>query len=380
MPESAKILIVDDIDVNRILLEDLMTILGYTPSLAENGVAALAKMKEDPPDIVLLDILMPEMNGYEVLEIIKADENLCNIPVIMITGVDELQSVAKCIKKGAEDYLIKPFNSTLLEARICNILERKRSYEKEQALQVELARNYEALQEAEKARKAMFNMIVHDLKNYLASMILVADVSIHFMKGGKFDEERLIKDFSTILNTGEEMSSLIEEILVVSKLETGKMPVSFTALDAVQLTKGIFARFVTQARENEIRLVHEFESTFQMTHADKSLLSRTLHNLLSNAFKYAGDGKQVSLSVSKQDGNTVFCVKDSGPGIPEKYKEKIFGKFFQIDSGMERKAKGVGLGLAFCKMAAEAQGGKIWVESTEGQGASFKVALKAMES
>jgi len=132
MAQSASILIVDDTEVNRNVLHDLILVLGHTPILAENGFSALAQIRKQPPDLVLLDILMPEMDGYEVLNQMKDDSSLRYIPVIMISAVDEMESVVRCIEKGADDYLIKPFNPTLLKARIGASLDKKHLRDQEE--------------------------------------------------------------------------------------------------------------------------------------------------------------------------------------------------------------------------------------------------------
>jgi len=132
MVKPANILIVDDTEVNRNVLHDLILTLGHTPILAENGLSALARIRKHPPDLVLLDILMPEMDGYEVLNHMKDDNSLRHIPVIMISALDEMESVVRCIEKGADDYLTKPFNPTLLKARISACLEKKDLRDKEE--------------------------------------------------------------------------------------------------------------------------------------------------------------------------------------------------------------------------------------------------------
>jgi response regulator RpfG family c-di-GMP phosphodiesterase len=134
MANKSRILIVEDNELNRKLLNDIIIALGHTPILAENGLSALAQMKKQIPDLVLLDILMPEMDGYEVLDHMKSDNKMRHIPVIVITAVDEMESAAKCISKGAEDYLVKPFNPILLKARINGSLEKKRLYDAEHEL------------------------------------------------------------------------------------------------------------------------------------------------------------------------------------------------------------------------------------------------------
>ncbi|MFQ5432860.1 MAG: HD domain-containing phosphohydrolase [Nitrospinota bacterium] len=138
MVDSASILIVDDIEVNRTILKDIIIALGHTPILAENGLSALAQMKKRLPDLVLLDILMPEMDGHEVMSRMKGDAALRNIPIIIISAVDQTESVVSCIEKGADDYMIKPFNGTFLKARIGASLEKKRLRDSEEKYRLQI--------------------------------------------------------------------------------------------------------------------------------------------------------------------------------------------------------------------------------------------------
>lgn len=138
MKNPVTILIVDDNETNRKLLNELILSLGYTPSFADNGLSALAQIRKQPPNLVLLDILMPEMDGHGVLENMKKDNDLRHIPVIMISALDEMESVVRCIEKGADDYLVKPFNPTLLRARIGACLDRKQLHDQEHEYQQQI--------------------------------------------------------------------------------------------------------------------------------------------------------------------------------------------------------------------------------------------------
>lgn len=194
------------------------------------------------------------------------------------------------------------------------------------------------------------------------------------------DKETLTEGLQPIFSSAEEMSSLINSILDISKLEDGEMPVSLTAVNGLQLIKDLCEQFGPQAEGMGVNLSFEPESDAIMTRADKQLLSRILQNLITNAFKHTATGTNVTVSIKSHGSNVVFCVADNGPGIPEEYRDKIFGKFFQIETDTKGKKYGVGLGLAFCKMAVEAQDGSIWVESEHGKGSTFKVSLEAIEA
>ena len=293
----------------------------------------------------------------------------------MISAVDGIDSVVRCIGQGAVDYLVKPFNSTLLETRIESCLEKKRLRDRETQMYAELKEiheklkmNYEALQKAEQARDAMSHMIIHDLRSPLTTIQGFTQIMQHHK-----DEKTMTNYIPRILSATNNMSILIKSILDISKLETEKMPVSLVSLNMLQLINDIYEPFIPQADEQGIQLSVESESSKIIAMADKELISRVLQNLINNGLKHTRN--HVKISVSAQDNSVIISITDNGPGIPEKYKTRIFDKYFQIEAGKDRKKYGIGLGLAFCKMAIEAQDGKIRVESEEGKGSSFKINL-----
>lgn len=337
------------------------------------------QMGRELPDLVLLDILMPGMDGYEVLEHMKNDTTLRHLPVIMISAVDEMESVVRCIERGADDYLLKPFNPTLLRARVTACLEKKHLRDREQELHRELAESYEALQKAEEARDGLFHMIVHDLNNPLMGVMGFANLLGIGLDKETVDKEKLLKHAKHIQDSGTEMSSLIRSILDVSKLEAGQMPVSLAPLDAIPLLKAVTEEFAARAQTAGINLFFESRTDKVMAMADQELLPRIMQNLVSNSLRYAGRGADVTCSVRSEGDSVILGVEDNGPGIPAECKDKIFEKFFRAEAGPGKKQYGVGLGLAFCKMAAEAQEGTIFLESEEGKGTKFEVRLKTRD-
>lgn len=382
MNKPARILIVDDNEINRDTLEGLCESLGHTSILAESGSEALHLIRlHSQPDLVLLDILMPEMNGYEVLQQIKNDTALRSIPVIMISVVDEMETIVQCIGAGADDYLIKPFNAILLKARINACLTRKRFDDQEKKFNMWLAESYQKLQKAEESRDTLFHMIVHDLNNPLSAIRGYADLLQVAAR-----EEQLSRKFQDgiggIRKAALQMTSLVKQILDVSCLEQGKMPMQTTQLNIAELGRKICSQFFddVEKRNGNITCTSNLEKIF--CEADKGLVSRILQNLITNAIKHTRheQSPEIVLSVEQIAGDVVLTVGDNGPGIAADQQEKIFTKFYQIYSGSERKVKGLGLGLAFCKMAAETMSGSIRVESEEGKGARFVVALPIASS
>jgi two-component system, sensor histidine kinase and response regulator len=362
------LLVVDDESTNRDVLSRRLTRQGHTVVTASNGNDALAVMRETPFDLVLLDIMMPDMDGYEVLRRIKADASLQHIPVVMISAVDELQSVVRCIAAGAEDYLAKPFNPTLLQARIGACLEKKRSRDRETLLFDELQKNYKRLQEAEKLRDDLRNMIVHDLRSPLTAVIAGVDM---LGRGSGLDEMQR-EMIAIAAGGGRTLLGMINDLLEVEKMEAGMMALRYEELSAATLLSNALAEIRTLADASETSLVTVLEEGLTPFAGDANKLGRTLVNLIANAIRFTPRG-MVTITAGLEDRHSVrFAVADTGRGIPADAFERIFEKFGQVDAASR---VGTGLGLAFCKLAVEAHGGRIKVESTPGAGSTFSFAI-----
>jgi two-component system, sensor histidine kinase and response regulator len=318
-------------------------------------------------DVVLLDIMMPDMDGHEVLRRIKASERMRHIPVIMISAVNEVESVVLCIQSGADDYLTKPFDPTLLHARVNSCLQKKRGRDREVALFAELQRNFKRLQDLEKLRDDMRNMIVHDLRTPLTSVIAGVEMARQF---GALNAKQ--KEMMTIaLSGGNTLLGMINDLLDVEKMEAGRTQLQYSELSASALVAGAIEQVASLATEAGTLLVTDIASDVPSFAADEKKLNRTLVNLIANAIKFTRAGT-VTIAVSAAGEEIRFSVRDTGPGIPPEAFGRIFEKFGQLDP---RTKVGTGLGLAFCKLAVEAHGGHIGVESTPGAGSTFAFTI-----
>ncbi|HEV8436233.1 MAG TPA: response regulator [Thermoanaerobaculia bacterium] len=362
------LLVVDDQASNREVLSRRLERHGHTVVTANNGSDALALMGDTPFDLVLLDIMMPDMDGYEVLRRIKSDERFQPIPVVMISAVDELQSVVRCIAAGAEDHLAKPFNPTLLQARIGACLEKKRSRDRETLLFDQLQKNYKRLEEAEKLRDDLRNMIVHDLRTPLTAVIAGVDM---LGRGNGLDEMQR-EMIAIAAGGGRTLLGMINDLLDVEKMEAGMMGLHYEDLSAAALVSNAVAEIRSLAEANETSLVTVLEEGLPPFAGDANKLGRTLVNLIANAIRFTPGGTvTITAGVDRAvDGvrNVRFEVADTGRGIPADAFERIFEKFGQLDPHSKIST---GLGLAFCKLAVEAHGGRIAVESTPGAGSTF---------
>ncbi len=362
------VLIVDDDATNRDVLSRRLIRQGHEVRTATSGSDALRVIEEADFDLVLLDIMMPDMDGYEVLARLKGEDRLRHIPVVMISALNELQSVVRCLEAGAEDYLAKPFNPTLLKARIGACLEKKRGRDRETVLYEQLQSNYRKLQEVEKLRDDMRNMIVHDLRTPLTAVIV--GVEILEKLGTLNDAQREIIGIAA--RGGKTLLGMINDLLDVEKMESGTTGLEYRTLSAATLVAGAVAQVAALAGEGKAVLVTQVAAELPDFAGDESKLSRTLVNLIANAIKFTPAGT-VTVSASSDDGKTMrFAVSDTGRGIPAEAFERIFEKFGQLDS---HSKVGTGLGLAFCKLVVEAHGGRIQVESTPGEGSTFSFAV-----
>jgi signal transduction histidine kinase len=361
------LLVVDDDAINRDVLTRRLTRQGHHVQSASNGQGALLLMKETAFDLVLLDVVMPEMDGYEVLRRIRADDQLKNVPVIMISVVSEMQSVVRCIEAGAEDYLAKPFNPTLLKARIGACLEKKRGRDRENALFEQLQENYKRLQEVERLRDDMRNMIVHDLRTPLTAVIVGVDM---LQRHGALNDEQT-ELMTLAAGGGRTLLAMVNDLLDVEKMESGSAQLQRVELSADALVAGALEQVSALAVEGQIELIKEIASGLPRFSGDEKKLTRCLVNLIANAIKFTSGGTVTVIASEENKENIRFAIRDTGVGIPAAAFERIFEKFGQLDS---RRA-GTGLGLAFCKLTVEAHGGSIQVESTPGTGSTFSFSI-----
>jgi CheY-like chemotaxis protein len=216
---ARQVLIVDDMSTTRLMLSRHVRQLGHKETTAANGREALELLHRHEFDLVLLDVMMPEMDGYTVLEAMKSDPDLRDIPVVMISGIDEIESVVRCIERGAEDYLPKPFNATLLRARISACLEKKHLWD-------ELGDKYRQLQELERLRDSLTDMIVHDLRTPLASFLIGLQTMDSLGPLSDLQRECL----SLSLDGGRTLLSMINDLLDISRMEQGTVPIEYSSL------------------------------------------------------------------------------------------------------------------------------------------------------
>ena len=364
--EPAVVLVVDDDAENRDVLSRRLQRQSHHVEAVSSGPEALRRLRDGTFDLVLLDIMMPGMDGYEVLRHIRGMEAIGHIPVIMISAVNEVQSIVRCIDAGAEDYLTKPFDATLLNARVGATLQRKRGRDREAALFEQLQQNFKRLEAMEKLRDDMRNMIVHDLRTPLTSLLL--GMELLETTGLTASQQEML---TLAIGGGRTLLGMINDLLDVEKMESGTAHLHYADVSAAPMIAAAIDQVAALAREAGTVIVTEVAASLPAFAADEKKITRTLVNLIGNAIKYAGRGTVTVTASHSVDGHVRFAVRDTGSGIPREAFQSIFEKFRQL----EHNKVGTGLGLAFCKLAVEAHGGRIEVESEAGIGSTFAFEL-----
>lgn len=371
--KEGALLIVDDSEANRDLLMRRLRMPERTLIAVGSGQEALEQLALQDFDLLLLDILMPGMDGFEVLQHIKADERYRHLPVIMISALDEMDSVIRCIQLGADDYLTKPFDPVLLQARIGACLEKKRLRDREMRLLAEVQENYQRLQQLETLRDDLTHMIIHDLRTPLTSLLTGLQTLAFSENLDETDREVLAMS----VGGGRTLLGMINDLLDISKMEDGSLILESSSISPQSIVEQAVEQIASLVKEKQITLRYEIEAGLPDIVLDEEKVRRTLVNLLGNAVKFTPVGGTITISADSchQEDALCFSVRDTGEGIPREAFGRIFEKFGQAVSRKEGRKMSTGLGLTFCKMAVEAHGGRIWVESELGVGSEFLFTL-----
>ena len=363
-----RVLVVDDEEKNRRLFRDILEAHGHEVKLAEDGEAALTMAFAESPDAVLLDVMLPGMDGFEVCERLRADTRTGHVPILMVTALQDRASMLTGIRAGANDFLTKPIDPEELRLRVRNAVYAKHLYDKVQDDRVRL----EALGTL---RDNLTDMIVHDMR----SPLLVVSTSFDILSGGA---DRFSPDERRFHALGEhacrEVVDMVNSLLDVSRLEAGEMPLERAQCDIVAIA--------TQAMESVAGLASQKGLTIDLVGdsatvvVDRDILRRAVVNLLGNAIAFSPEGASIAIGIAETDATVRLTVADRGPGIAPEHHNRIFEKFGQVGSRPGGLRPSSGLGLTFCKLAVEAHGGKIGLESHVGGGSTFWIELPRLEA
>ena len=352
--------------------------VGYLVMPAVSGAAALQRVQKKLPDLILLDLMMPEMDGLEVCRRLKADPSTSSIPVIFLTASNEMTHLVQGLQAGAVDYVTKPFNPAELLARVRTHLELKHSRD----IIVRYGRELGRLNEE---KNEFMGIAAHDLRNPLSAIKGYAEMISEDANALAQGEVKDIKACAVELDgtgrkigeTASRMAEMVQNLLDANRIERGEMQLNLAPIDLAAAVAAVLETQRPRAVTKQQTLHWQNEAGPDSVLADATVLTQVIENLVSNAVKYSPAGKNIYVRLRRSPEGTRCEVQDEGPGLSAEDQKKLFGKFARLSAKPTGGEHSTGLGLSIVKKMVEAMHGKVWCESELGSGATFFVEFPA---
>ena len=360
-----KILVVDDVMSNVLLLKVLLTNEKFQVITANGGNKCVEMAKSEHPDLILLDVMMPDISGFDTAVILKKDPETADIPITFLTALNAPSDLVHGFQVGANDFLSKPFSKEELIMRVMHqisLVAAKRI----------IVQQNDELKRTIGNRDKMYSVIAHDLRSPMASIRMVLNLVVNCLSREVVGDE--IFDLIDKANReSEETHDLLDNLLKWTKSQTGRLNVVFQDFDLAEVVPGVVDIFVMIAETKHIELKLDMGASPIMVRADKDMLKTVIRNFISNAIKFSNEGSSIDIFVTVQDKFAKINVRDHGVGISEDRLHNLFraGKTTYGTNNEE----GSGLGLQLCQDFAEKNGGSVCVESVQGEGSTFSVLV-----
>ncbi|MCP4396944.1 MAG: hybrid sensor histidine kinase/response regulator [bacterium] len=380
MKESERknsVLIVDDIPGNVQLISKILYQEGINIIIAQSGKEALSAVSHEIPDLILLDVMMPDISGFEVCTQLKQQETTARIPIIFLTAKTQPEDILQGFECGAVDYVTKPFRTPELLSRVFNHLELKRARDLISEQNRRLLEQNEELHKLNATKDKFFSIIAHDLKNPFGQLMMFAELLQEELQ--KISTDRLEHYINVMCQASKQGYRLLENLLEWSRTQTDKIPFEPRTIKLESLvTESVEG--ITHHADNKQLLIDIDIPDGSTLYADHYMVAAILRNLLSNAVKFTHEGGTIGITAVNSDGEFEITVTDSGVGIAEENIAKLFRIDAQHSTRGTNQEKGTGLGLILCKEFIEKHGGHISVESEAGKGSCFRLLFPSQPS
>lgn len=377
--QKSTILVVDDQSKNISILGKILQEQGYNLAFALSGKEALALVENNTPDLILLDLLMPEMDGLKVCEILKSNPKFKEIPVIFLTASHEEQHLISAFETGAADYVTKPFQKTELLARVKHHLKLKYQTIQLKIRETELIEALAHEKEISEFKNRIISVASHEFRSPMTVILGFTQLLLkHYQV---FSQDKIFKYLSSIETSAKKITNMIDDLLTLSHIDAGQININPTTINISEFCQ----KFVSEIKDSiahdhdvELQILRNFEHLTKTIILDKKLLEYTLYNLISNAVKFSDKNTLISLGISYNNQYLIFKVSDQGMGVPLEEQKHLFDLFYRASNAKD--IQGTGLGLNIIQRYIELQGGKIEVESEENIGTTFTIFLPLSHS
>lgn len=360
-----RVLVVDDIELNVAVISALLRESNYDVTAAFSGATALRAIQRRQPEIILLDVMMPEMDGFEVCRILKENPETAQIPIIFISALSDIESKVKSFEVGGVDFISKPFQGREVLARVSTHL-RIRSLEQEQEQMIA------KLQMMNEEKDRLLQIASHDLRSPLSNIRTIGQMLKAEQFTGNTDD---VKEFGEMIERSASiLISLVTDILDIAKVESGKFSLTYSKFCINDLLRQCVQFLQSSALIKNISVQLRIPNEQLIVEADEPKMMQIINNLLSNAIKFTPQGGTISLSLipfAPSENSFTITIQDSGIGIPEEFKDKIFEKFGKHQRSGTNGENGTGLGMPIIRSFVELHRGSINFTSTEGIGTTF---------